>query len=201
MIQIKLPFFSYLPVGERKITISTAFTIARMLLTPIIVFAMISSNWAIAFWLFLAAAATDVIDGFLARMLQEQTLLGAYLDPVADKLLVLSCFTTLAFVQSPLFGIPLWFVLTVLCKELILIGGFAIVYMSKGHLRIKPTLLGKVTTCIQIGFIVWLFACYFCKWIPIKTYYGMLGLMLITIIASLVQYIGIGISLVTHDYL
>ncbi len=156
---------------------------------------MLLGFWGASFGLFLAAAATDVIDGYLARTLGEQTMLGAYLDPLADKILVLSCFATLAFVQSPLFTIPLWFLLVVLCKEIIMILGFFIVYVWYGHVQIRPTVLGKLTTLIQIGFIIWLFACYFFNWVPIKTYYTMLALMLMTVFGSLVQYMIIGFSL------
>lgn len=198
MREINFQFFRRLPEQERKITFSTWFTIARIVLAPIIIGVMIAGCWGAAFGLFLAAASTDVIDGYLARTLGEQTMLGAYLDPLADKILVLSCFTTLAFVQSPLFTIPLWFLLVVLCKEIILIVGFFVVYFCYGHVQVRPTVLGKLTTLIQIGFIIWLFACYFFHWVPLKTYYTMLALMLMTVFASLLQYIFIGFSLLRN---
>jgi phosphatidylglycerophosphate synthase len=99
----------------------------------------------------------------------------------------------LAFVQSPLFVIPKWFVWFVLCKEVLQVTGAAFVYLSKGHIEIRPTKLGKVTAMAQMCFIIWLFACYFFHWVPIKTYYTMLGLLLILITVSLVQYALIGI--------
>lgn len=188
-----LRIFSHLPDAEKRITIPTLFTIARIVVVPIIVGAMIAHLWGIAFFFFVFACLTDLIDGFLARVLNEKTFLGACLDPVADKLLLLSCFFTLAFISTPLFSIPRWFVLFVVSKEVIQIAGALIIYYIRGHLDVRPTLLGKTTTCIQMIFIMWLFACYFFCWVPIKTYYVMLGIMTIFIGASFMQYARIGI--------
>lgn len=187
-------FFKKLPDHEKKITLSTMFTLGRIALVPFIVGAMITWHWGLAFGLFVVATVTDFLDGNLARLLNEKTFLGACLDPIADKFLILSCFFTLAFVQSPLFTIPLWFVLLVLCNELVVILGSCILYYVNGHIVIEPTMLGKMTTVVQMGFIMWLFACYFFAWLPTKTYYSMLGIVLILVFAKVVQYVRIGIT-------
>ncbi len=189
---IFINFFKNLPAHEKRMTLSTMFTCMRIVLTPCIVAAMIMHYWGTAFVLFVAAAITDTLDGNLARWRNERTFLGAALDPIADKFLLLSCFFTLAFVQSPLFTIPLWFVVLVLCKELVLIGGALIIYYRQGDVKISPTWLGKLTTVIQICFIIWLFACYFFAWVPLKTYYTMLGSMLTAVIAAGIDYVRIG---------
>lgn len=176
-----------------KITIPTFFTLLRIALVPFIIFFMYQQSWGTAFLLFLIAAVTDVIDGALARFWDEQTFLGACLDPVADKLLVLSIFCALAFVQSPLFHIPLWFVLIVFVKEAILVLGSLVVYLVTGSLEIAPTWLGKASMFIQVIFIAWLFACYFFQWVPIKTYYTMLGVVILCAGASLLHYLSIGV--------
>ncbi|MDR3550936.1 MAG: CDP-alcohol phosphatidyltransferase family protein [Candidatus Babeliales bacterium] len=194
MAKLNFNFFKKLPDREKKITISTMLTLLRIFLVPFIVLSMIFFYWGTACVLFCIAAASDVADGYLARILDEKTFLGACLDPIADKILVLSCFFTLAFVQSPLFSIPLWFVLLVLLKELVLVIGALILYRLKGHIEIHPTLLGKSTTVVQMGFIMWLFACYFFTWIPVKTYYSMLGIVILLVFASLMHYITIGIK-------
>ena len=134
MLKLNIRFFKRLPAHEKKITISTLFTLARIAITPLIVIAMVFQQWGAAFILFVCAALTDIIDGHLARLCDEKTFLGACLDPIADKILILSCFFMLAFVQSPLFTIPLWFVLLVLIKELVLIGGAIALYIIKGHI-------------------------------------------------------------------
>jgi cardiolipin synthase len=195
MIKLNIRFFKRLPAHELRITISTLFTMLRILLTPIIVAAMLWHAWGTAFVLFMIAAVSDVIDGYLARALQEKTFLGACLDPIADKFLVLACFFSLAFIQSPLFSIPLWFVLLVLTKELILLAGTILIFAIKGHIKIMPRLLGKLTTFVQMVFIIWLFACYFFKWVPIKTYYTMLGILLLMVFASLIEYTRIGLRM------
>lgn len=191
-----LGIFNRLPHREKRITIPTLFTFARIFVVPIIVAAMIYAQWGIAFSFFVFACLTDLVDGFLARLLNEKTFLGACLDPIADKLLLLSCFTTLAFVKVPLFSVSPAFVFFVIAKELLQLGGAFIVYWFKGHLDVHPTLLGKTTTCIQMFFILWLFACYFFCWVPIKTYYVMLGIMILFIGASFVQYARIGLRIV-----
>ena len=128
MIKLNFQFFKQLPASEKRFTISTLFTVLRIVLTPFIVAAMAMHFWGAAFILFSIASVSDVVDGYLARSLSEQTFLGACLDPIADKFLILSCFFALAFIRSPLFTIPLWFVLLILIKELILVGGTALIF-------------------------------------------------------------------------
>lgn len=164
-----------------------------MLLVPCIVYALVTEQLAYACALFIAAAATDCIDGALARLLDEQTQLGALLDPVADKLLLLSSFFTLAYIDSPLFSIPWWFVGIVLVRELVIVGGVIVCYWYTRQWRIEPTRLGKMTTAVQVSFIVWLFACYFFAWLPVKTYKLMLGIIAMVELISLAQYVRIGV--------
>ncbi len=199
MIKFNFRFLRRLPAREKKITLSTLFTLMRMALTPCIVGAMIMRYWALAFLLFFIAAVTDILDGNIARWRREQTLLGACLDPLADKILILSCFCTLAFVQSPLFMIPKWFFCIVLAKEVIQIGGAITIYFYKGHIEIRPRPLGKITTLVQMIFIGWLFACYFFEWVPVKTYYTMLGIVLLLVITSFIQYSFMGVKWLHED--
>lgn len=175
-----------------RITIPTALTILRLILTPCIVLAMIFQFWGIAFGLFLIAAITDLLDGFLARLWNQRTFLGACLDPLADKILILSVFCTLAFVKTPLFTIPSWFFWFVLTKELLQLLGALAIYLFKGNLEIRVTMLSKITTVVQMCFILWLFTCYFFHWMPVKTYTMMVGLLFLLVFATLIQYAVIG---------
>lgn len=199
MIKFNFRFLQRLPAREKKITLSTLFTLMRMALTPFIIGAMIMRYWGLAFTLFSIAAVTDILDGNIARWRREQTLLGACLDPLADKILILSCFCTLAFVQSPLFMMPKWFFGIVLVKELIQIGGAIAIYFYKGHIEIRPRRLGKITTLVQMIFIGWLFTCYFFEWVPVKTYYTMLGIVLLLVITSFIQYSFMGVKWLHED--
>jgi cardiolipin synthase len=177
-----------LPERETEITTATWITFVRILLTPWIVGAMVAGQWGAAFVLFCTSALTDVVDGAIARVFNQKTFLGACIDPVADKVLLLSCFATLAFIDTPLFAIPLWFVLLVLAKEVFQLSGAFFIFYKKGHFEVQPTMLGKLTTFVQVMFIIWLFSCYFLQWMPIKTYYAMLGIMLFLVFCTFVQY-------------
>ncbi|MFC1842169.1 CDP-alcohol phosphatidyltransferase family protein [Candidatus Dependentiae bacterium] len=192
--KFSLKLLKGLPEEEKRITWPTIFTLVRIILAPFIVGAMVTQHWGVAFWLFLIASLTDVIDGNLARWFNQKTFLGACLDPIADKVLLISCFATLAFVQSPLFSIPTWFVLLVLIKDSIVLFGALIIFISKGHLDVRPTILGKLTTFSQVLFITWLFSCYFFKWLPMKTYCTMLTIVSFLVIASLFQYVKVGLK-------
>jgi cardiolipin synthase len=139
-----------------------------------------------------------LIDGALARWRNEQTFLGALIDPLADKVLLLSIFFTLAFVQSPLFGVPHWLVWLMLTKEMVQVVGFVMIYMINGTVQIQPRLLGKLTTMAQMIFVVWLFACYFFDWVPLRTYYVALGILVTLVFASFIQYAYIGITWVLN---
>ena len=178
------------------ITIPTLFTLARILLTPIIVMCMILGWWQCAFFCFVFACMTDFIDGYLARLLNQQTALGALLDPIADKLLLVSCFITLAYVHTPFFVIPHWFVAVVVSKEIVQTLGALLIYCMHGNIDIQPTLLGKITTCMQMLFIVWLFASsFFDVSVPLKVYYTMLMIMIVLIGASFMHYTRIGLRM------
>jgi cardiolipin synthase len=192
MIKITWSHLKTMLAKERRITFSTMLTIARLGAVPFIVFAMIQGAWGWAFGLFLAAAVTDILDGYLARMLHQETFLGACLDALADKILILAVFATLTFVDTPLFRIPGWFLWIVLGKELFQIVGAFIVYTVRGRIYVSPTLLGKVAMMVQTFFIVWLFACYFFGWLPAKTYAVALAVVVSVVLASLVRYLRIG---------
>lgn len=190
--KINIRIFKDIPARELRITIPTMLTCLRIFLVPCIIISMIMHLWGLAFLLFVIATITDGVDGTLARLWHEKTFLGACLDPIADKLLLVNFFFTLVFLKTPLFPVPLWFVLLVLLKELIVICGVAFILLSGRHLDIRPTLLGKATTVVQMMFIIWLFTCYYFHWLPVKTYYMMLTLMILMVILSCMQYVRIG---------
>ncbi len=179
----------------RSLTFSTAITLMRIAMVPFIIGAMRSHDWGLACGLFITAGLTDALDGSLARLLNEQTMIGALLDPVADKFLIVAAYTTLSFVDSPLFIIPHWFVYIVLSKELLQIIGVLSLLVIKGPIAVKPTRLAKATMFVQSLFIVWLFLCYFMQWLPVKTYYTMLGVVLLLVGGCFAQYARIGYHL------
>ena len=169
-------------------------TLIRLALIPFIVIAMILQMWHVAFLLFIVAGITDVLDGWSARWFNQRTFLGAALDPLADKALMIAVFATLSFAQSPLFTIPHWFVMLVLFKELIQIAGSVYIYLRKGHLTIAPTWLGKSLGLVQTAFVSWLFACYFFHWVPVKTYFVMLATVTFLVVLTFIDYLRIGFA-------
>lgn len=189
-----LSLFHNLPPKEKRLTFATILTILRALIIPFVVLSMIFQNWDLAFLFFLIASITDLLDGIIARAAGEQTILGSVLDPIVDKILILSVYFTLSFIETPLFHIPKWFFIIVLAKELLLIFGTLYLIKVKGFFQLKPTFNGKLAMVFQVLFIVWLFSCYFFNWVPVKTYYLMLFLVLWFTIAVFLEYLHLAIK-------
>lgn len=183
----KQPFFSIYH-DKRWLTVSNALTVSRIVLAPCVVMAIYCHLWTLAFWLFFFAGASDFFDGYIARIFKDQTYLGKMLDPIADKLFLSTSFGALAFLPSPLFPIPEWFFVIVLAREAILLVGVYVVMRRSPGFVIDPTIWGKLTTCVQLLFIMWLFVCYFAHWSPIRTYKASLLLLTLLSIASLLHY-------------
>lgn len=166
----------------------------RVIAVPFIIGALLAHQWGFAWILFTVAAATDLVDGALARFLGQETTFGAYFDPVADKLLILSCYGTLAFVDTPLFKIPVWFFTILFIKEfLLMLGAVYICFFCKTGI-IKPTLLGKLTMVVQVFFIIWLFACAHFHWVPVKTFYVLLYSIVVLGVVAFMHYALIGVK-------
>lgn len=103
-----------------------------------------------AFCLFLIGSFTDAVDGIVARIRQETTLLGRFLDPLADKLLLLSGYLGIFFARSfPLLP-PLWIIVAIVFRDLVILMGLIVIYLSTGTVDIRPNFLGKVTTAFQM---------------------------------------------------
>ena len=123
-----------------------ALTLTRVLLIPFFVIFIINKNFQWAFFTFAIAGITDGIDGLIARITHQRTELGAYLDPIADKLLLSSAFISLAIIEF----IPSWLVVIVITRDVIILVGFLVMWLTNYHPEIKPSLLSKMTTVFQI---------------------------------------------------
>lgn len=121
-------------------------TIVRILLAPLFVYLFVYGYTRWALGVFLAAGLTDAVDGAVARMWHQQTDLGRYLDPLADKLLLASAFVVLGVTG----WIPFWVLLIVVSRDIILVIGSVVMHVTQGGFDVNPTLLGKVTTFLQI---------------------------------------------------
>lgn len=124
-------------------------SLLRIILVPFVVIFLIQGSYGKALAIFTAAGLTDALDGTLARMLKCQTVLGAYLDPIADKLLLTASFITLSILGI----IPGWLTVIVISRDCIILLGIAILSMISVPYAIKPAFVGKATTAFQISTI------------------------------------------------
>ncbi|RMH04621.1 MAG: CDP-alcohol phosphatidyltransferase family protein [Nitrospirae bacterium] len=132
------------------LNIPNSLTILRILLVPVLVGLMVYGHYDYALVTLLVAALTDGLDGTIARMANQRTQLGAYLDPLADKLLIMSTFVTFAVLGL----VPVWSVILVVSRDAILLTGTLLARMTETALNVAPTLLGKATTVSQLAYII-----------------------------------------------
>lgn len=125
-------------------------TLLRILFVPIFVILLVYDHHAWALALFLLAGLTDALDGLIARVWDQRTRLGTYLDPLADKLLLTAAFGTLAVLHL----IPTWSAIVVVSRDLILMLGTAMLHILHGRVEIAPSWLGKATTVAQLGYVL-----------------------------------------------
>lgn len=126
-------------------------TLFRIILTPLMVIFLINGRLLEAFLAFAAAGVSDGLDGLLARWLNQKTRLGAILDPIADKLLLTSAYVTLAVMGF----MPSWLAVVVISRDIIIVFGVLILFLTVGGVEIRPTAFGKVTTVSQLGTAFW----------------------------------------------
>jgi cardiolipin synthase len=144
------------------LTLANKITILRIILVPFFVAVILYYKperdyyRLIALGLFVLASLLDVVDGYIARRTKQMTKAGAMLDPVADKLLLISAFVTLYVVglQFDRLHFPLWLVVGVISRDAILLVGALVVHIAQGELIIKPNLLGKLTTAAQVFCVI-----------------------------------------------
>lgn len=133
--------------------IANYITLFRLFSIPAIAYYYLLGRFDIALWLLLFAGFSDLLDGYLARRLGQRTKLGAILDPLADKSLMLVCFVTLAYKQQ----VPYWLVALVVGRDLYIVLGVWLLKIYSKKLYIKPTYLSKLTTFFQLGFLFFTF--------------------------------------------
>jgi cardiolipin synthase len=121
-------------------------TLGRILLVPVIVWAIGSGEMQIAFLVFLIAGVSDAVDGFLAKRLGMTSDLGAHLDPLADKALIVSIYVALGITEA----IPRWLVILVVSRDILIVGGVMLAWFVDKPIRVKPLLVSKLNTAAQI---------------------------------------------------
>lgn len=127
-------------------TIPNLITIGRFLLVPLVVYALLEGQAGLAFAGFLIAGASDGVDGFIARHFNQRTELGAYLDPIADKVLLVSVFIVLGYLGQ----LPLWLVIAAVSRDALIISGVLFANLMGRPVEMRPLMVSKANTAVQI---------------------------------------------------
>jgi cardiolipin synthase len=146
-----LPPLKYSGERGRKgvvLNLPNLITIARILLVPVVVWAIASHEMQIAFVVFLLAGVSDAVDGFLAKRFHMTSELGAYLDPLADKALIVSIYIALGITEA----VPRWLVILVVSRDILIVGGITVAVFLGKPMKVKPVLVSKLNTVAQIVF-------------------------------------------------
>jgi cardiolipin synthase len=126
-------------------------TIVRILSVPVFVICLLYDRLVIALLIFVGAGISDGLDGWIARVYGQKTTMGAYLDPIADKLLLTTAYVVLAILGN----IPGWLTVTVIARDVVIALGILVLYLTSHRVEIKPVFIGKTSTFVQIVTIAW----------------------------------------------
>ena len=148
---------------EGSMNTANKITILRILLVPFFVSQLLyyagggeEHYRLLAILSFAAASLLDAVDGYIARRYHQQTELGAILDPLADKLLLVSGLVALSFDHRPLLEqLPLWLALTVFSRDIIILVGMAVIHYTCGKVKVRPHVIGKIATVLQMITVAW----------------------------------------------
>src|SRR4051812_8989474 len=135
-----------LAAGATRLSIPNLITLARILLVPVVVWAIASNQMLFAFLLFAAAGVSDAVDGFLAKRFGMASELGALLDPLADKVLIVSIYVALGIMDA----LPRWLVILVVSRDLLIVGGVMFSWIVNKPVNVKPHMVSKINTAAQL---------------------------------------------------
>ena len=136
----------------RYLTLANQLTILRIMLIPAFVLLTVYGYLGWALLVFVPAGVTDALDGLIARVTSQRTSLGAWLDPMADKLLLVTTFVILTLPQIPVTNhVPLWLTVLLISRDIVIVGVVAIVNLAAGPRTFRPSIWGKLATATFIG--------------------------------------------------
>lgn len=127
-------------------SIANLISLARLLSVPVAIWFVLDGALAVAFWLFVVAGLSDAVDGFIAKRFDQRSSLGALLDPIADKALLVSMFVTLGLANH----MPSWVVILVVFRDVLIIGGFLLAMVATQRMRLEPLWISKLNTTLQL---------------------------------------------------
>jgi len=130
------------------VNVPNVLTLLRIVAIPIFLILLVDFRYREALGVFVAAGVTDALDGAIARLTHTKTTLGAYLDPAADKLLLMSAFVALAFMRQ----VPGWLLVVVLSRDIIQVVGYFLLFTMTQHaMEVRPSVAGKLSTFLQLS--------------------------------------------------
>ncbi len=146
-------------------TLPNFITLVRLAALPFFLMSIADGRFEIALGIFVAAGLSDGVDGYLARRLHMQSALGAYLDPIADKLLLMSSYLFLAIPSYPArVKVPVWLAVMVLSRDFLMLLVGLLLILTTGRKRFPPTWAGKVTTVTQITTVLFVLCANIWNW-------------------------------------
>ena len=138
------------------INIPNTLTLLRILLTPLFAIFLIRQHFDLALLVFAIAALSDGVDGLVARLFRQKTTLGSFLDPAADKLLLVTAFVILAIQEL----IPSWLTVIVITRDVLILFGVALFTITGRTFVPKPSMLSKITTVAQVASVLFVLVKY-----------------------------------------
>ena len=129
-------------------------SLARLMAVPVMIYLILNGYYLASFWLFVAAGVSDAVDGYIAKQMGQATVLGSYLDPLADKALLVGVYVTMG--QADL--LPSWLVILVVFRDIIIIGGVVLLHISTDGVKMRPLIVSKVNTVAQIVLVITILA-------------------------------------------
>jgi phosphatidylglycerophosphate synthase len=133
-----------------RVNLANLISLARLCAAPLIIWLILTDELALAFWLFLAAAVSDAVDGFVAKRFGGSTVIGTFLDPIADKALLVGVYIALGDYDDVGIGLPLWLVILVVFRDMLIIGGAILFRLVTRALTMSPLMISKINTVTQI---------------------------------------------------
>ena len=178
-------------ISLRTMNLPNLITMIRILLVPVFVIFLLNHMFLAAIILFTIAGISDGIDGLLARTLDQRTQMGAYLDPMADKVMMTASFVCLAAMDI----LPPWLAVIVISRDLIIVFGIALCFIAERKVEITPSPAGKIATTAQILTVFIVLVFHEIPWSVFDRYGIFLYYLtaLITVVSGL-QYVYIGLN-------
>jgi len=136
------------------VNLPNVISLGRLLSVPVAVYLIMHAFYGAAFWLFVVAGLSDAVDGFIAKRWAMSSVLGAYLDPIADKALLVAVSVALGAAGH----LPSWLVILIVTRDIIIVGGVVLLHITTQPVRMRPLMVSKINTTAQIMLVAMVLA-------------------------------------------